>query len=262
MSRLRAFLAASLLALALPAAANANLSDTWWNPQESGSGLQLVQQGETAFVTLYTYGSNNEPLWFVAPDAHIFAISGSNGLPSFRGTLYRARGTAFSDAYKPGDTQVIPVGEIFLTATADNALEVEYTVNNVTVTKSLVRQTLSMPSGGPFFAGTFTLRQSQSDGGTPFGTREYNADFLLFVDGDNTAVLRVSDAVNGLCQYSGPYTQAGRYGAFAGSYSCESGESGTFSVKALSLKKKGVTAVFNTTGRDGFGRRRFDAVSR
>jgi hypothetical protein len=66
MKRIHALLAAGLLLGSLNASA-LNLSDLWWNPQQPGTGLQVVQQGETAFVTLFTYGGNGEPFWVVAP---------------------------------------------------------------------------------------------------------------------------------------------------------------------------------------------------
>ena len=51
MKKLLALLAAGLMLGSFNAAgAAANYSDTWWNPQEIGTGLQMVQQGETAFV--------------------------------------------------------------------------------------------------------------------------------------------------------------------------------------------------------------------
>jgi hypothetical protein len=263
MKRILALLAtAGLLSGSLDAnAAASNYSDTWWNPQEIGTGLQLVQQGETAFVTLYTYGSNGEPLWFVASDAHVYAYT-SAGRPAFRGTLYRTRGTPFSSAHRNADTQVIPVGEIFLTADADNALAVEYTVNNITVTKQLVRQTFSQPLAPINYVGQFTLRQSLGDGSAPYGTRDFSAEVLLHLNDQGQGVLRTSESIDGLCDYRGPYKQEGRYGSFSGSYTCQSGLSGTFDVSNLEFTGQGVTALFNRTGADGVGRGRFAAVTR
>ncbi|QJR13099.1 hypothetical protein DSM104443_04193 [Usitatibacter rugosus] len=263
MKKILALLAAAGLMLGSlnAAAAAANYSDTWWNPQEVGTGLQMVQQGETAFVTLYTYGSNNEPLWLVASDARVYAYT-SSGRPAFRGTLYRTRGTPFSDTHRNADTQTIPVGEIFLTATDDNALAIQYTVNNITVAKQLERLTFSRTGGAGNYIGSFTLRLSPNDTSPPYGTREYNADFLLIIGEGDQAVLRVEEPIGGLCDYRGPYTQAGRYGSFAGSYTCLTGDSGQFQVAQLEFTDGGVTGTLNLAGRDGLGRGRFGAVRR
>jgi len=260
--KILAFLAAGLLLGSLNAAAAvSNYSDTWWNPQEIGTGLQMVQQGETAFVTLYTYGSNGEPMWFVASEARVYAYT-SGGRPAFRGTLYRTRGTPFSGTHRNADTQVIPVGEIFLTADADNVLAVEYTVNNITVTKRLERQTFSQPLAPLNYVGQFTLRQSLGDGSLPYGTRDFAAEVLLHVNEQGQGVLRTSESIDGVCDYRGPYKQEGRYGSFSGSYTCQSGLSGTFDVSSLEFTGQGVTALFNRTGTDGVGRGRFAAVTR
>src|SRR4029434_5260831 len=41
-----------------------NFTDHWYNAAESGWGVQATAQGETQFVTWYTYGSDGNPLWF------------------------------------------------------------------------------------------------------------------------------------------------------------------------------------------------------
>ena len=61
-----ASLAAALLAATLGTARAGQYSDLWWNPQESGWGLNLVQQDETAFVTLFVYDAENRPTWYFA----------------------------------------------------------------------------------------------------------------------------------------------------------------------------------------------------
>jgi hypothetical protein len=86
----RNILAALVAAASLHAAAG-EYTDLWWNPQESGWGANIVQQGETAFVTLFVYGPDGEPTWYVAPAARTFAFDAS-GRPALRGTLYRTKG--------------------------------------------------------------------------------------------------------------------------------------------------------------------------
>jgi hypothetical protein len=82
---LRKTIAAMLVALALPAAAQgvvpaANYSDIWWNPVESGWGVTLTQHAPSTklFAVWYTYDpraadsaspGNFKPLWIVMPDS-------------------------------------------------------------------------------------------------------------------------------------------------------------------------------------------------
>lgn len=43
----------------------ANRTDTWYDPRQSGWGIHVVEQGETLFLTWYTYGRDRRPLWLV-----------------------------------------------------------------------------------------------------------------------------------------------------------------------------------------------------
>ena len=60
------------LAIAAPAAAgttySTDFSDIWWNPAEDGWGVQIVQQYNVAFATVYVYGADGQPRWFVGPE--------------------------------------------------------------------------------------------------------------------------------------------------------------------------------------------------
>lgn len=78
-------------------------SDLWWNPQESGWGVNVVQQLETAFVTLFVYAPDGSPTWYVAPAARI-THHGTGG-PLFTGTLYRTRGPWHGGPFDPAQVQ-------------------------------------------------------------------------------------------------------------------------------------------------------------
>lgn len=95
-------LAAALLALALPAAAQSvpagNFTDMWWNPAEDGWGISFMQHDDRAFVVWYTYdprepdpGGQFKPLWIVMPGGRWTApntVTGQayvfNGVPFFQ----------------------------------------------------------------------------------------------------------------------------------------------------------------------------------
>src|SRR3954469_24052414 len=38
----------------------------WWNPAESGWGLNTTHQGNILFATLFVYAGDGQPLWLVA----------------------------------------------------------------------------------------------------------------------------------------------------------------------------------------------------
>src|SRR6185503_19971412 len=39
----------------------------WWNPNESGWGVNIAQQGDVWFAAWYTYDRSGKPTWFVMP---------------------------------------------------------------------------------------------------------------------------------------------------------------------------------------------------
>jgi hypothetical protein len=66
-----------------------NYTDLWWNPEESGWGINVTHQGEILFATLFTYGGDGEPDWFAMSRGE----RQEDG--SYLGELYRARGPVF-----------------------------------------------------------------------------------------------------------------------------------------------------------------------
>lgn len=55
----------TLLTLFLASAAfGASATDIWWNPSESGWGVNFAQNGNFIFATFFIYGPpNNAPTW-------------------------------------------------------------------------------------------------------------------------------------------------------------------------------------------------------
>src|SRR5215207_11325714 len=77
------------LGMAQPASATSfstDYTDLWFSPAESGWGLNLSQQGNTMFGTLFVYGTDQTPRWYVA--SALVATSTN----SFTGALYRTTG--------------------------------------------------------------------------------------------------------------------------------------------------------------------------
>ena len=109
----------------------------WWNPNESGWGLNLNQQGSTLFGTLFTYDSARAPLWLVMPAGTLQA----DGV-SFAGDLYRTTGPAFNaNPFTPiGAGNITRVGTMTVSLSQANAGTLTYTVNGAQVQKSIQRQ--------------------------------------------------------------------------------------------------------------------------
>ena len=114
-----------------------NYTALWWNPAESGWGVNFNHQGNTLFGTLFTYEASRAPLWLVMSNGAMQ----SDGV-TFIGDLYRTTGPAFNaNPFTPiGAANVTTVGTMTVSFVDVNAGTLRYTVNGVEVTKVIQRQ--------------------------------------------------------------------------------------------------------------------------
>lgn len=106
----------------------------WWNPAESGWGVNLSHQGNILFATLFTYDRDRTPLWLVMSDGQMQ----SDGA-SFTGDLYRTTGPAF-DAVPFAGTTASKVGSMTVSFVDVNTATLRYTFDGVEVRKGIQRQ--------------------------------------------------------------------------------------------------------------------------
>jgi hypothetical protein len=89
-----AFVAALAVSGAAIAAPQAKHGGLWFNPDESGWGVAVDQQGDTIFAVLLTYGITGQPTWFqmpnMTPTLNLFAQEKDVR----QGGIYRARSNA------------------------------------------------------------------------------------------------------------------------------------------------------------------------
>ena len=109
-------------------------TDLWWNSGESGWGLAIAQQGSVMFLAWYVYDANGKPTWYVASNC---AVSGT----SCSGALYRTSGPPFGSTFDPTAVKVTQAGTVSVNFSDPNNGVLSYTVNGVTATKNITRQT-------------------------------------------------------------------------------------------------------------------------
>jgi hypothetical protein len=240
--------AAVLAALASFAAHAGTYSDLWFNPQEPGWGVSIVQQLETAFVTLYVYGPDGKPTWYVASQANVIAYSEPGGFPVFSGALYRTEGSWHGAPYDAGKAKLTAVGELQVEVLAKDRIRVHYTAEGVGMVKEVTRYTFAQPIELSNYVAQFNLRQARD--GAPFGTLYVQADMLVHFDsGTGQGFARVDDQLGRRCEYRGPYQLAGKLIRFSGSYACSSGDtlSGTFEMSDVEVTANGMTGYLRAT---------------
>ena len=121
------------MSLAGSRAGVANYQDLWWNPTESGWGINLVQQGTIIFATLFTYSPTGRDMWVVGP-----ALMRQPDA-SYTGALYRTTGPAFITA--PWTSIAFTeVGSMTLRFSAGDRAVLTYSVSGTAVTKNIQRQ--------------------------------------------------------------------------------------------------------------------------
>lgn len=201
--------------------ASTDWSDIWWNPAESGWGIQLVQEGGTVFATLFVYGADGRPTWFIA----VLTLSGGNVLS---GPLFATTGPYFGSDFNPAATTVRQVGTMTFVASSIATAALTYVVDGVVVTKAIERQTLSVDNyNGAYLV---LLNSTSSACNDPALNGSSTAFLAISVAQTASTMSMVWDFGGGsVCTYSGVYAQSGKFGRFSGPYSCNNGDAGTMS---------------------------------
>ncbi|HET7400492.1 MAG TPA: c-type cytochrome [Usitatibacter sp.] len=112
-----------------------DFSDLWYNPDQSGWGLNLVQHASNKiFGVMYTYEApGGRPLWLVIPD-------GTWTSPlRYTGAIYRVTGPV-AVPFDPNAVLVRQVGVATLTFIDRNNGTIDFTIDGDSVVKSITRQ--------------------------------------------------------------------------------------------------------------------------
>ena len=115
--------ACALTAATVHAAATANeVADLWWTTSESGWGIQLSQQHETVFATMYVYRPDGSPDFYVAVLDPASAVAWS-------GLVYRTSGPWFGGPFNPAAVTENVVGSMTFTLKSFYNAELAYTID-------------------------------------------------------------------------------------------------------------------------------------
>lgn len=226
MRALRIAIAAATLVVAsyaVPVGAtaySADQSDLWWNPAENGWGIQLVQRGPVIFGTMFVYAQDGSATWYAATMSPVAAASFAEKAAtlSWSGDLYAYRGTWFA-APTWGPYAATKVGTMQWTSTGVTSGTLAYTVNGTPVTKQLVRQLLVVDD----FSGTYIGGIHDSVTGCTDPTKNINLDDFATVtitQSSSSISLSLTSQMGLSCTFSGPLTQAGRFGGATGTFVC------------------------------------------
>jgi len=230
--RILSALAACVPVVAFASSTTPDYTDLWYIPAESGWGGNVVQQGNTMFVTLFVYGPNNQPTWYAAS-----AVTQTGGATSgtFTGLLYQTNGPYLAGGpFNPASVSATQVGQLTFNASGSNASTLTYTVNGTTVTKSVVRQTFAFDNlTGSYLGGSMGTWSACGNGRN--GYVESGATFTL--DQSGTSVQMREEGSNYTCTYNATYGASGRFGLFSGQGICSDGVNFTFTASDVEVSR-------------------------
>lgn len=198
----------------------------WFDPDESGWGMSVAQQGETVFATIFVYDEARRPTWFVA--SQVTAVQTpplESGEPLFSGTLYRTSGPWFGGGFDPHSVGVTAVGLIQLQYAAGDrgkVLKVTYSADGVPVAKTLQPQTWS--DNRALLLGRYQAGLVITDK-TPLcpGPIDTSAAFVMTVSDDpaaNKTRIQWGTGIDTACTIEGTFTQRGQLASISGTLAC------------------------------------------
>ena len=250
------------LAVAQPARAttySTDFTDLWFIPAESGWGLNLIQQNQSMFGTLFVYDTTTAPHWYVASDLE---PTTSGGTTIWSGTLFSTTGPYFGAAtFNPNNVVNTVVGTMNITFTSDTTASLLYTVNGAVITKNIQRQTFRGNVLTGNYLGGLTAQGTNCHGVnngailifelltvTHTNPQSLSSNVSMTVDFKPDA----NNVPQGHCVFSGAYTQSGRLGAIpAGNWNCtvggQSANVGTFAMTQIEATTNGLNAKFHGT---------------
>jgi len=232
--------------LSFPFSATANtylsdLSDLWWNPNESGWGVTITHSREVVFLTFFIYGADGKATWYTGQADYV-----SNTSPYvFTGSIYQVSGPWFRNYFDPALVNGRVAGTMTLTAFLETAL-LTYTIDGVTVSKAISRQTLrNNDLTGSYIGG---IKQAQIICRAPFSDGSINSYANFTVASTATTFAMTTIANDGSsCSYTGNYSQSGRMGRSQGNYTCSSGAVGTYDAVEIDANVSGFTGRFSAS---------------
>ncbi len=225
-------------------------TDQWWNASESGWGVNFVQQNDVIFATLFVYGSDSSPRWYVAT----MRPSGA----AFSGPLYQTTGPYFgAGSFNPASVVATQTGNMTVAFANQYSGSLVYSVGGVTVTKQITRQTFAEQNIAGNYIGGLTA-QGTNCHNSPNGPILIFDTLRVTQSGRNLSMLVQFTSTTGQssqCTFAGTLTAQGRVAQVGnGTWNCTFGGSpgnvGTFALDMVDASQNGFTSRF--TGSDQF----------
>ncbi len=218
-----------------------NYSDLWATPSEPGWGLNISQQADVMFATLFIYDKGELPAWYSV--TLTYQSTGPNGVVNYSGDLYRTTGPALGQPWNPALLKYELVGQLSLGFGDPAHASLVYSIDKVLVTKAVTRLTFAAQSVlGKYIGATSDVTYDCKDPARNGIVTTDPGPFTITQQGTDV-VLKFPT-----CTITGKYTQQGQIGEIDAIYECTNFAVGEIRFSALQSEKGGI--VGNYTGRD------------
>ena len=201
----------------------------WFPANESGWGLNTIEQGDTLFGTLFVYDAQQRAHWYSASQLQRSATSGE--VVTYTGALVESTGPYFGTSFNAAAVTRRQVGNMSLTTRDDGAATLVYTVDGVQVQKQVTRFTFRKNEFTGSYAGHFA-----SDAGST------ESASITIDDSGQNFLMQTANTTDGTCSYAAPVSQMGHLRSMSGTFSCTSGRSGNFVMSNATVSRHGFTA--------------------
>ena len=152
------------------------LSGIWWNPNESGWGINFTQRNNNIFAAWYTYDASGNAKWYVASNCSMPV-----GSSSCSGPLYQVEGPLFFGVQFDSSRQVVTqVGSISVSFTNNSNAVMSYSVNGQNRSVAIQRQVFNTGNTPPLVDYTDLYWNPQESGWGLAVTQQYNIMFLAW----------------------------------------------------------------------------------
>ncbi len=221
---------AVVLAFGMAGPAAADYNGWWWNPAQSGSGINVGHQGDFIFIAWFTYDETGKPMWLVMGGP-------MSGPDSMTGTFLRTQGPALGSAYDNSLVKAKSVGTGTISFADLHHATLAWNVDGKTGTTALVRQSYgTTDADGTYRAANGAVGKTTATAACAYAGTTFAVPASFAISSDASG-LTISETQPLTAQYKGAVTQSGEWLQVAsGTYtSTESYGGGTFTASLLAL---------------------------
>ena len=232
-----------LLLSGLSHAAN-NYQDWWWNPAQSGMGLNIGQQNDTIFVAWFNYGDDTK--------ASFLTMGGVLNGNTLTGTLYRGTGPVPGPNYNPALVKQTTVGTATITFNSNNDATLTYSYDNKGGAMQLQRFSFASPNFNQTWTAIETITQFGCANPSMNGSLINNSILKgQQVTGSKVIVTRTNLDGTNMCVSTLNSQPVGSRWTGKGTMACEDGTTGNISADDLIIQSDFLTSSFTITGMPG-----------